>query len=55
MIDVEDLVALVHNYNPRANVDLIRKAYAYGMKVHEGQFRHSGNLTSATPLPLPRF
>ena len=38
MIDVEDLVALVRNYNPRTNADLIRDAYEYGRRMHEGQF-----------------
>ncbi len=42
MIDVEDLIALVRNYNPRANADLIRLAYDYGRHMHEGQKRHSG-------------
>jgi GTP diphosphokinase / guanosine-3',5'-bis(diphosphate) 3'-diphosphatase len=52
MIDVEDLVALVHNYNPRANVDLIRKAYAYGLRVHDGQFRHSGEPYFTHPVAV---
>ena len=52
MIDVEDLVALVHNYNPRANADLIRAAYAYGLKVHEGQFRHSGEPYFTHPVAV---
>ncbi|PKP79404.1 MAG: bifunctional (p)ppGpp synthetase/guanosine-3',5'-bis(diphosphate) 3'-pyrophosphohydrolase, partial [Alphaproteobacteria bacterium HGW-Alphaproteobacteria-2] len=42
MIDVEDLVELVRNYNPRSNSDLIRRAYAYGLAMHEGQVRRSG-------------
>ncbi len=42
MIDVEDLVDLVRNYNPRSDADLIRRAYAYGQAMHEGQFRRSG-------------
>ncbi|WP_284165099.1 bifunctional (p)ppGpp synthetase/guanosine-3',5'-bis(diphosphate) 3'-pyrophosphohydrolase [Frigidibacter sp. SD6-1] len=42
MIDVEDLIALVRNYNPKTNADLIRRAYEYGRKMHEGQKRHSG-------------
>ncbi|HPE25641.1 RelA/SpoT family protein [Albidovulum sp.] len=42
MIDVEDLIALVHNYNPRTNSDLIRRAYDYGRRMHDGQKRHSG-------------
>ncbi|QCO57129.1 bifunctional (p)ppGpp synthetase/guanosine-3',5'-bis(diphosphate) 3'-pyrophosphohydrolase (plasmid) [Pseudorhodobacter turbinis] len=52
MIDVEDLVALVHNYNPRANADLIRKAYAYGLRVHDGQFRHSGEPYFSHPVAV---
>ena len=42
MIDVEDLIALVRNYNPRTNVELIRRAYDYGRRMHDGQKRHSG-------------
>jgi len=42
MIDVEDLIALVRNYNPKTNADLIRRAYDYGCKMHDGQKRHSG-------------
>ncbi|MCB2115019.1 MAG: bifunctional (p)ppGpp synthetase/guanosine-3',5'-bis(diphosphate) 3'-pyrophosphohydrolase [Rhodobacteraceae bacterium] len=42
MIDVEDLIALVRNYNPRTNKDLIRRAYDYGRRMHEGQKRRSG-------------
>ncbi|MCA8868687.1 MAG: bifunctional (p)ppGpp synthetase/guanosine-3',5'-bis(diphosphate) 3'-pyrophosphohydrolase [Rhodobacteraceae bacterium] len=41
MIDVEDLVDLVRNYNPNSNADLIRDAYAYGQAMHAGQFRAS--------------
>ncbi len=40
--NAEELVALVRAYNPSSNSDLIRKAYAYGAEMHEGQFRHSG-------------
>ena len=42
MIDVEDLIALVRNYNPQTNADLIRAAFAYGRLMHEGQKRRSG-------------
>ena len=42
MIDVEDLIALVRNYNPKTNADLIRRAYDYGRQMHDGQKRHSG-------------
>ena len=42
MIDVEDLIALVRNYNPKTNADQIRSAYGYGCQMHEGQKRRSG-------------
>ena len=52
MIDVEDLIALVRNYNPRTNADLIRKAYAYGKDMHDGQFRHSGEPYFTHPVAV---
>ena len=52
MIDVEDLIALVRNYNPRCNAEVIRRAYAYGFKMHEGQFRHSGEPYFTHPVAV---
>ncbi len=52
MIDVEDLIALVRNYNPRTNADLIRRAYDYGLRMHEGQFRHSGEPYFTHPVAV---
>jgi GTP diphosphokinase / guanosine-3',5'-bis(diphosphate) 3'-diphosphatase len=52
MIDVEDLIALVRNYNPRCNADLIRRAYAYGFKMHDGQMRKSGELYFTHPVAV---
>jgi GTP diphosphokinase / guanosine-3',5'-bis(diphosphate) 3'-diphosphatase len=52
MIDVEDLIALVRNYNPRTNADLIRLAYAYGLAMHEGQFRKSGEPYFTHPVAV---
>ncbi|MFN4203239.1 MAG: RelA/SpoT family protein [Tabrizicola sp.] len=52
MIDVEDLIALVRNYNPRCNADLIRRAYAYGLKMHEGQMRKSGEPYFTHPVAV---
>ena len=52
MIDVEDLIALVRNYNPRTNADLIRQAYAYGIKMHEGQMRKSGEPYFTHPVAV---
>ncbi len=52
MIDVEDLIALVRNYNPRCNADLIRKAYAYGSSMHDGQMRKSGETYFTHPVAV---
>ncbi|MEQ9036846.1 MAG: bifunctional (p)ppGpp synthetase/guanosine-3',5'-bis(diphosphate) 3'-pyrophosphohydrolase [Silicimonas sp.] len=42
MIDADDLIALVQNYNPKTNATLIARAYDYAKRMHDGQFRHSG-------------
>ncbi|MEZ5753118.1 MAG: HD domain-containing protein, partial [Paracoccaceae bacterium] len=42
MITPDDLVALVRNYNPNCDEDLIRRAWTYGDEMHAGQKRHSG-------------
>ncbi|WP_374643294.1 bifunctional (p)ppGpp synthetase/guanosine-3',5'-bis(diphosphate) 3'-pyrophosphohydrolase [Tabrizicola sp.] len=52
MIDVDDLIALVRNYNPRCNADLIRRAYVYGLKMHEGQVRKSGEPYFTHPVAV---
>ncbi len=52
MIDVDDLIALVRNYNPRTNADLLRRAYAYGLQMHEGQFRKSGEPYFTHPVAV---
>ncbi len=51
-IDVDDLVALVRNYNPRTSEDLIRRAYDYGRQMHEGQFRRSGEPYFTHPVAV---
>ena len=52
MIDVEDLIALVRNYNPRCNAEAIRLAYGYGTKMHQGQFRKSGEPYFTHPVAV---
>ncbi|MDO5622465.1 MAG: bifunctional (p)ppGpp synthetase/guanosine-3',5'-bis(diphosphate) 3'-pyrophosphohydrolase [Paracoccus sp. (in: a-proteobacteria)] len=52
MIDVEDLIALVRNYNPRCDEALLRRAYDYGRQMHEGQFRHSGEPYFTHPVAV---
>ncbi|MBT8474858.1 MAG: bifunctional (p)ppGpp synthetase/guanosine-3',5'-bis(diphosphate) 3'-pyrophosphohydrolase, partial [Alphaproteobacteria bacterium] len=52
MIDADDLIALVRNYNPKTDADLIRAAYDYGAKMHEGQLRHSGEPYFSHPIEV---
>ncbi len=51
-VDAEDLIALVRNYNPRTNAALIRQAYAYGVKMHDGQTRKSGEPYFTHPVAV---
>ena len=48
----DDLVTLVRAYNPRSNEALIRDAYAFGMEMHEGQFRKSGEPYFTHPVEV---
>jgi len=52
MIDIEDLVDLVRNYNPNTNAALIRDAYAFGREMHEGQLRASGEPYFTHPVEV---
>ncbi len=52
MIDAEDLIALVRNYNPGSNAQLIRDAYDFGRQMHDGQTRHSGEPYFTHPVAV---
>ncbi|MGH1354720.1 MAG: RelA/SpoT family protein [Thalassovita sp.] len=52
MIAVDDLIALVRNYNPKTNEDLLRTAYDFGLRMHEGQYRHSGEPYFSHPVAV---
>jgi len=52
MIDLDDLIALVHIYNPRTDVDLLTRAYEYGARMHDGQFRQSGEPYFTHPVAV---
>ena len=42
LIGVEDLIDKVESYNPTSDKSLIRAAYVYGARMHDGQMRQSG-------------
>ncbi|MFY0680823.1 MAG: bifunctional (p)ppGpp synthetase/guanosine-3',5'-bis(diphosphate) 3'-pyrophosphohydrolase [Thalassovita sp.] len=52
MIAVDDLIALVRNYNPKTNEKLIREAYDFGLEMHDGQYRHSGEPYFSHPVAV---
>ena len=52
MITQDDLIALVRNYNPRSDEALIRSAWEYGARMHEGQLRHSGEAYFTHPVAV---
>jgi RelA/SpoT family (p)ppGpp synthetase len=52
MIEADDLIELVRNYNPKTDSSLIHKAYAYGREMHEGQTRRSGEPYFTHPVAV---
>ncbi len=52
MIRLNDILSKVSAYNPAADLDLIRKAYVYCAKVHQGQTRLSGEPYLVHPMEV---
>ena len=52
MIRLSDILEKVSIYNPTAELDLIRKAYVFCAKVHQGQTRLSGEPYLVHPLEV---
>ncbi len=52
MLTTDDLIALVQNYNPKTDTDLIGRAYAYGQRMHEGKSRQSGEPYFTHPVAV---
>jgi GTP diphosphokinase / guanosine-3',5'-bis(diphosphate) 3'-diphosphatase len=55
MTTVDDLIALVRTYNPRANEKLIRDAWAFAETMHHGQMRQSGEPYFTHPVAVARI
>ncbi|HEY4220685.1 MAG TPA: bifunctional (p)ppGpp synthetase/guanosine-3',5'-bis(diphosphate) 3'-pyrophosphohydrolase [Myxococcota bacterium] len=49
---LNDILEAVTSYHPRADVDLIKKAYVYCAKVHAGQVRKTGEPYLIHPLAV---
>ncbi len=52
MLRLDDLIETVAAYNPDADLDLIKKAYVFAAKAHEGQKRRSGEPYLSHPLAV---
>ncbi|MFP4085661.1 MAG: RelA/SpoT family protein [Desulfobacteraceae bacterium] len=50
MIRLNDITAEVLSYHPKADIQIIEKAYVYSAKVHRGQIRLSGEPYLSHPL-----
>src|SRR5437867_12968611 len=42
MLQVEEIIGRVRNYQPAADADLIKRAYDFSYRMHAGQTRKSG-------------
>ena len=52
MIRLNDILQQVAAYHPDPDLDIIKKAYVYSAKVHEGQIRKSGEPYLVHPLEV---
>ncbi len=49
---LDTLVKAIHTYNPEADIEPIKKAYAFAEEAHEGQARQSGEPYITHPLQV---
>jgi GTP pyrophosphokinase len=52
MLRLNDIIERVQSYHPEPDIDLIKKAYVYSAKVHQGQVRKSGEPYLVHPLAV---
>ena len=52
MVRLDDILDKVSAYNPSADLEIIRKAYVFSAKVHEGQRRRSGEPYLSHPMEV---
>src|SRR5687767_5943271 len=48
--EIQNLVKLVHSYNPKADAAQLHKAYDFAAHAHEGQVRGTGEPYISHPL-----
>jgi len=52
MIRLDDIIEKVRDYNPKADLELINRAYVYSAKAHAGHVRQSGEPYLIHPLQV---
>jgi GTP diphosphokinase / guanosine-3',5'-bis(diphosphate) 3'-diphosphatase len=52
LLRLNDILDRVSNYHPDPDLDLIKKAYVYSAKVHQGQIRKTGEPYLVHPLEV---
>ena len=55
LLSVNDLIGAIRDYNPSTNVNLIEKAYNFGLAAHAGQMRKSGEPFFSHPLQVAKI
>ena len=55
MLSVDHLISAVKEYNPKANISLINRAYAFGLTAHSGQMRKSGEPFFSHPIQVAKI
>lgn len=54
-IRINDVIESLASYNPKADFDLVRKAYVFSAQVHTGQYRQSGLPYLTHPLDVAQI
>ena len=52
MVRLTNILEKVKGYHPRADTDLINKAYVYASRMHDGQMRKSGDAYFIHPVSV---
>ena len=55
MLNSNELISLIKDYNPNCDEDLISRAYEYGKNFHDGQFRVSGEKYFNHPIEVAKI
>ena len=55
MIRITDILDLISEYHPEADLDLVERAYVYSAKIHDGQVRLSGEPYLSVTCPLQQI